>query len=232
MRIAIHAVCAFVMVSANMTLAQISTPAEGDYVINDGVWGTLQVQPRGKFRIETIGANGHTCELDGVIIGGKSTPQKSECQVTFSSDGPDVNVTTNGGGKCVGFCGARSWFEGRYRKPPPSCENKKVQATRKQFQREYQTKNYSAALETIKPVAAQCKQFLYWIDLGWVLNDLALTQFKLGDRASCIRTLQSLAPDAALSDEQITGKFPPADSDMYLPVVHATRTNLKLCSRR
>ena len=64
------------------------------------------------------------------------------------------------------------------------------------------------------------------------MNDLALKQFNLGDRACCIRTLQGLAPDATLSDEEVKGKFPPTDADMYLPVVRATRTNLKLCTKR
>jgi hypothetical protein len=231
-KLAFYAVHAFMLLGANLALAQFSTPAEGEYVISDGAWGTLQVQPRGKFRIETIGANGHICELDGVITNGKSKLEKSACQVSFKADGQNVNVATNESDACRDFCGMRAWFEGLYRKPPPLCVSKSIRASRKKFKEEYVAKNYSAALATIEPVATQCKQFLFWTESGWILNDLALTQFKLGDRAGCIRTLQGLAPDAALSDEEIKGNYPPTDADMYLPVVRATRTNLKLCTKR
>lgn len=228
---AVHIASALLLLSAHVASAQVSTPAVGEYVLNDGTWGTLQVQAGGKFRIESTGANGHVCELGGVIAGGKSRPEGSACQVSFHSDGQKIKVTSNGVDACKDFCGARSWFEGLYQKPPELCVSQKIQAARKQFKKEYQAGNYSVALATIEPVAAQCKPFLYWIQSGWVANDLALTQFKLGDHAGCISTLQGLAPDAALSDGDIRGKFPPADSDMYLPVVRATRTNLKLCRR-
>jgi len=226
------AVYAFVLLSANLASAQLSTPAQGEYVTTDASWGTLEVQARGKFRIETIGSNGHICALDGVITNGKSKLENSACQVSFEAEGKDVNVLLNDHSACRDFCGMRAWFEGLYRKPPPLCVSKNIEASRKKFKKEYVAKNYSAALATIEPVATQCKQFLYWITSGWILNDLALTQFKLGDRAGCIRTLQGLAPDAALSDEEVKGNYPPTDADNYLPVVQATRTNLRLCTKK
>ena len=61
-------------------------------------------------------------------------------------------------------------------------------------------------------------------------NDLALTQFRLGDAAGCLRTLEPLAKDAAKSDAQIRDEMvAPTDVDNWLPVVKAARTNLKLC---
>jgi hypothetical protein len=55
------------------------------------------------------------------------------------------------------------------------------------------------------------------------------TSYALGDRAACLKTLQPLAEDAALSDDGVKENYPPADAEIYLPVVRATRTNLKLC---
>lgn len=225
------AVYALALLGAGLAQAQFSTPAEGEYVTTEAAWGTLEVQASGKFRIETIGANGHICDLEGVITNGKAKMEKSACHLSFKADGQNVNVTTNGSDACRDFCGMRAGFEGLYRKPPALCVSKSVEASRKKFKKEYVARNYSAALAAINPVATQCKQFLHWIDSGWVLNDLALTQLKLGDRAGCIRTLQDLAPDAALSDEEVKGNYPPTDADMYLPVVQATRTNLKLCAK-
>ena len=60
-------------------------------------------------------------------------------------------------------------------------------------------------------------------------NDLAITQYRLGDRAGCLKTLQPLAEDAAKTDAQLKDDFPPSDWDMFRRVVGATRANLKLC---
>jgi hypothetical protein len=226
------AVYALMLLGANLASAQYSTPAEGEYVISDRAWGTLQVQPRGKFKIETIGSNAHTCELDGVILNGKSKLENSTCEVSFKANGQDVEVATNEAAACSNFCGARAWFNGLYKRPPPSCTSKSIAGSRRNFKREYVAKNYAAALVVISPIATQCNQFLHWIDSAWVLNDLALTQFKLGDRAACIKTLQVLAPDAAKSDKEITESYPPSDSEAYLPAVQATRTNLRLCTKK
>jgi hypothetical protein len=54
-KLAACAVYAVLLLGARLALAQASTPAEGEYVISDGAWGTLQVQARGKFAIETVG---------------------------------------------------------------------------------------------------------------------------------------------------------------------------------
>jgi hypothetical protein len=54
----------------------------------------------------------------------------------------------------------------------------------------------------------------------------------LGDFTACQRTLQSLAADAAKTDEALREKYPPSDADSYLPIVKAARTNIKLCEAR
>lgn len=226
------AVYAFVLLGVNAALAQYSTPAEGEYVISDGAWGTLQVQPHGKFKITTVGANAHVCELNGVITNGKSKLDASACEVSFKAAGQDVTVASNEADACKNYCGARAWFEGLYRKPEPLCERKSMANSRKQFKKDYQAKNYGAALSAINPIATRCKEFLHWVDSAWVMNDTALTQFKLGDSAACIRTLQPLAADAAMTDDDIKEKYPPSDADAYLPAVNATRTNLKLCKKK
>jgi hypothetical protein len=225
---------ALIALSAHLApaLAQASSPAEGEYVISDGAWGTLKVQPRGKFSIATTGANAHICEVDGLIVDGKSKIGKSSCQVSFKTEGQDVRVSTNGADACKDFCGMRAWFEGLYRKPEPLCVRKSIAEAKKSFKKSYVAKDYAAALAAIQPIATQCKPYLHWVESAWVRNDLALTQLKLGDRAACIKTLQDLAPDAAKSDKEITESYPPSDSEAYLPVVQATRTNLRLCTRK
>ena len=223
---------AFVLFGASLSIAQFATPDKGEYVISEGAWGNLHVQTDKKFKIETVGGNAHTCELSGVISNGKSTIENSSCEVTFRNKGLDVEVATNGSKDCLMFCGMRAGFAGIYRKPGPLCTSSSISNSKEIFKKRYVAKDYAAALAVISPIATQCKQFLDWIDSAWILNDLALTQFKLGNRADCLKTLEPLRKDAALSEEGIRKVYPPTDADNYLPVVHATRTNLKLCSTR
>jgi len=96
-------------------------------------------------------------------------------------------------------------------------------------QPEHHAQHEAAALTTLAPVLTECDKTLDWISKGWMRNDLALTQYKLGDRAACLQTLAPLAESAGKSDEKIQEEYPPADAEIYLPVVRATRTNLKLC---
>ncbi|SEJ68250.1 MULTISPECIES: hypothetical protein [unclassified Variovorax] len=213
---------------ASIAAAQSATPPAGDYIYERGS-GQLRVKADGHFDITTIGANAHTCALDGAIVRGKARIDETTCVVNFAVDADKVKVTTNGADQCRDSCGARAMFEGTYTRPAPGCTDKAVAGARKTFKRQYDAKNYAAARTTLAPVLSDCDATLDWITQGWIRNDLALTQYKLDDRAACLKTLQPLAEDAALSDDGVKENYPPADAEIFLPVVRATRTNLKLC---
>lgn len=208
--------------------AQTATPAAGEYIYEGGS-GQLRVKADGHFDITTIGANAHTCELDGTMVRGKATLDGTNCVLSFAVDAAKVKVSTNQADQCRDSCGARASFEGTYTRPAPGCTDKAVAATRKNFKRQYDAKSYAAALSTLAPLLSDCDATLDWITKGWIRNDLALTQYRLDDRAACLKTLQPLAADAALGDDGIKDNYPPADAEIFLPVVRATRTNLKLC---
>ncbi len=76
-----------------------------------------------------------------------------------------------------------------------------------------------------------CDKTLSWLNVGWILNDLAITQYHLRRPHDCLKTREPLAPDAALTDEDIRSAYPPADAKNYLPIVEATRTNQMLCRK-
>lgn len=208
--------------------SQATTPPAGDYIYEHGS-GQLRVKADGHFDITTIGANAHTCALDGAIVRGKAKIDDTPCVVNFAVNADKVQVTTNGADQCRDSCGARASFEGTYTRPTPGCTDKAVATSRKTFKRQYDARDYTAAQATLAPVLSDCDGTLDWITKGWIRNDLALTQFKLNDRAACLKTLQPLAEDAALTDDGVKEKYPPADAEIFLPVARATRTNLKLC---
>ncbi|WP_395315854.1 hypothetical protein [Variovorax sp. UC74_104] len=216
------------LLCTGLAAAETATPQAGDYIYEGGS-GSLRVQASGHFDITTIGANAHTCALDGTIARGRSKLDDSGCVVSFAVNADKVEVTTNGSDQCRGYCGMRAAFEGTYIRPIPSCTEKAVAGSRKAFKRQYDAKDYAAAQTTLAPVLSDCDRTLDWITKAWLRNDLALTQYKLNDRAACLRTLQPLAEDAARTDDGIKENYPPADAEIFLPVVRATRTNLKLC---
>lgn len=213
---------------ATAQTAPTATPPAGEYIYQGGS-GALRVKSDGRFDITTIGANAHTCALDGAIVRGKARIDDTSCVVSFAVSADKVQVSTNGSEQCRESCGMRASFDGTYTRPTPGCTDKAVANARKTFKRLYDTRDYAVAQTTLAPVLSDCDKTLDWITKGWIRNDLALTQFKLNDRAACLKTLQPLAEDAARTDDGIKENYPPADAEIFLPVVRATRTNLKLC---
>ena len=216
--------------------AQAETPAPGEYVTERG-WGTLRVSSQAggatTFTIGSIGSNMHTCELEGDILNARASLEVDEgkrCIVDFVTKTDGVEVTGNDA--CRYFCGARASFDGLYLKVPEGCSGRAQSETRERFKRLYDRKKYADARASLEPLLERCGRILGWLDAGWIRNDLALTQHKLGDDRACWQTLEPLAADAAKTDEGIADAFPPADADAYLPIVKATRTNLRLCGAR
>src|SRR2546427_1002004 len=72
-----------------LACAQITTPSAGTYVRKGG-GGDLVVRANGKFHIQTVGANGHTCELEGTITNGRARIANSACAVDFTPAGQRV----------------------------------------------------------------------------------------------------------------------------------------------
>jgi hypothetical protein len=207
--------------------------AAGEYTTERG-WGTLEVSPpsggKAPFTIAAVGSNGHTCELQGDIENARASLEADageRCIVEFAAVSGGVDVTSNEA--CRYYCGARASFDGRYLQPPAGCTGGEQVTTRASFKRLYDQKMYAEARATLEPLLARCGRILSVVDQGWVRNDLALTQHKLGDDRGCRQTLAPLAADAARSDAVIAADLPPADADTYLRIVKATRTNARLC---
>ena len=100
---------------------------------------------------------------------------------------------------------------------------------RREFKKLYDAGDYARAQAALRPVLADCGASMPWLEAGWIRNDLALTQFKLGDPQGCLLTLQPLRADAARSDSDIRAAYPPSDADRYLSILRATRSNAGRC---
>jgi hypothetical protein len=214
----------------------VQTLAPGEYV-SAGGRGVLTLRSdagnRVLFELETVDGNGHTCSLDGEIRGGRTivsdTPDPQACVVRFEARGAGIEVSTNDAESCRSFCGARASFTGRYLRQPAGCDSLARGAAAAEFRQLYDNRDYLGAQQKAGRLLDRCASAMDRIEHGRLLNDLAITQYHLGLHEQCIRTLQPLAADAALSNDILQGGMPPADYDNYLPIVESTRTHLRLC---
>jgi len=206
----------------------------GEYL--DGRGGYLTIKPGSggnlPFTIHTVGMNMHTCDVDGQIGKNgqaivKPDGENTTCTVYFTqkADGIDVSLKK----ECGGFCGARASFDGMFLKPAAGCDRAGVRKARTAFKRLYDKKAYAEARTTLEPVLSRCTKTLDSDEEGWVRNDLAITLLRLGDPATCRKTLEPLAEDAAKTDAKIKEELPPSDAERVVRIARATRTNLKLC---
>jgi hypothetical protein len=211
----------------------------GEYV-TDGGWGVLTLKKgTGEgipFALEAVGANGHVCSLDGEIRNGRAVVSAEEsspqCIASFVVKGQSIEVAGNGAESCHDFCGARAYFEGRYIRVPAGCSSAERARSQETFNRLYKKRKFSEASKALEPLLGRCAKALSWLEDGSVRNDLAITQYHLGRYAECLKTLSSLAEDAAKSEDELRENLPPSDYESFLPIAKAARTNLRLCKSR
>ena len=207
----------------------LAQPAAGDYVSGGG-WSTLRIQKGGKFNIDALGVNGHTCELEGTLKGREGrTADEPVCRIEFTQRGDHWNlgVAERDMEACRNYCGARASFDGEYWAQLPACNGKGLDAVKASFIRQYQAKQFDAAASTLETLFAQCGKRIFQPVEQNLRNDLALAYHHAGKDAECRRVLQPIADWYVPEPTAVT--FAPADEDWGLPLVKKTRFNWKLC---
>jgi hypothetical protein len=210
-------------------------PKPGEYIAEGG-WGRLVVGAADRwgtpFSLESVGANFHICNLEGHIVGGDARLEGDDdeppCVVSFSPVAGGLRVSGDAP-SCRQYCGARAGFDGVYLQPAKGCGDAARRATRSRFKQLYDSKRYTQALVTLSPLPTTCKRTLGALEQGELVNDIAITQYRLGQREACVRTLAPLAENAALSEDEVREGYPPSDAEAWLPIIKAARFNLGLC---
>jgi hypothetical protein len=181
-----------------------------------------------------MGGNGHSCDLEGEIHKGQAILDTFDgagpCKVEFTQRADGVSVLPQAE-SCREFCGMRADFTGIYRKLSSACQSASRARSRERFKALYDRKAFAEAYAILAPLVQECESTLNWLELGWIRNDLAITQYRLKRPADCLTTLEPLAADAKLTDRELNERFPPTDATNYLPIVQAARINLKLCDQ-
>jgi hypothetical protein len=216
--------------------AQGAGPAPGEYIGTHGSGKLNIAAPAGggqKFTLQSYGANGHSCDLDGVIHGRQARVDTEKgmaaCVIDFTAKGADLDVVSKTDDACRFFCGARAAFDGAYLQPPPGCKTVEMKKTRAAFKQAYDKKDYAQARATLAPLLGTCKTILDDFDESRIRNDLAVALYHQGDLAECRKVLEPLRELAAMNDKKIDEGYPPSDADTYKPIARAARTNLRLC---
>ncbi|WP_442782027.1 hypothetical protein [Collimonas fungivorans] len=214
-------------------------PSTGNY-ISEGGWGNLSIRQKNPegivFEIHAFGANAHSCQLEGEIRNGRATLESSEkekpCLIDFQPSSRGVNVVPQTPQECREYCGMRASFDGLYLKPVRGCEDKDRQATEDKFKHLYDSQKYQDARLTIEALLNSCSTTLDRYELGAIRNDLAITQYHLGNFSGCLNTLEPYAEDAAMTTNEALKDYPPADAEAYSGILDSARTNIKLCRRK
>ncbi|HVE53921.1 MAG TPA: hypothetical protein VNB23_11120 [Ramlibacter sp.] len=197
----------------------------GTAYVTEGGAGRLEVQPDGAFALESTGANGHTCNIEGKIVRGRALLEDG-CELTFERRGEALHVARSGPRPeaCRQYCGARAGFDGDYFREPAQCRNPAVKAQRAAFLADYKARRFAAATARFEKLLGECGRFRWWMDEAEVRNDLALAQHRAGRTAECRTTLKPL--ERLLSGE-VT--FPPLEQEWANGVLPGIRFNLGLC---
>lgn len=218
----------------------------GTYILDRGS-GELSIRSdeQGKmtFHIESIGANCHICAVSGVVLGnvgyadGWAEENESKCKISFNTNNNStINVEPLTYDECRGFCGARAGFDGLYRKPPAKCTEQRKKQQQEQFLRLYKSHHYAQAEKILQNQLKQCSNFMNWIEIDEVRNDLALAQYHNGEYQQCLDTLNTTLVANVKNEEELKeGKdgiyLPPCDFDNYIHVAKSTWFNKALCSK-
>lgn len=202
-------------------------PKEGTYVFEGGA-GTL-VLAKGRFTIETVGANAHICTVAGTWKGatGLANDEGERCELAFAATGDVVQVTSSGEA-CRSYCGARAFFDGKYLVPPKGCTGPEVKKARADFKKKYDAKQFAEAVTVLAPLVKTCEGVVDRFDRAWIRNDLAIAQHHAGDDAGCLATLEPLADYRDAPPGEPVG-YEPSYEELHTRLAKATRTNATRC---
>lgn len=205
-----------------------AAPKPGTYVRSGGD-GTL-VLGKGHFKIDTVGGNAHTCELEGEWKGETGTVQDQSlpCAVKFEPGSEGLQVSAVDAGACLAYCGVRARFEGRYLTVPRGCASADVARARSRFKAQYGQKRWVDAAAILSAVLDTCEPVIDHFTVWWMRNDLALAQHHVGDDEACLRTLQPMSRLRDAAEDEV-GMGEPAFAEELQKLARATRTNSKLC---
>ncbi len=204
----------------------------GTYV-TEGAWGNLEVSSSSadspmKFTIDVVGGNGHICNVEGEIRNNQAITE-DKCVIQFEGHSDRVSVTVGKGftDACREYCGARAWFPGDYFPVNPFCS--KSLSIRGDFSLNYKSGKYRKARDLLMKLLSECERFTDWHIQAEIRNDLAITEYHLGDKTACLKALEPIKRTFIDDPAKTYIVFDPVEGDWATGMVKTTRFNWQKC---
>ena len=204
----------------------------GSY-ITEGAEGTLEVSgltpdtPM-KFVIAVVGDNGHVCNVEGEIRNNQATTE-DECIIKFEPHPDRITVIVSDvyTDACRNYCGARAWFPGDYFPVNPFCS--RSLSIRSDFSLNYKSGKFKKARDLLVKLLSECERFTDWHIQTEIRNDLAITEYHLGDKTACLKALDPIKRTFIDDPAKTNIVFDPVEGDWATEMVKTTRFNWKKC---
>lgn len=199
----------------------------GTYITEYG-GGTFVVSPStpstpSKFRIVTWGSNAHNCSGEGEIRDNLAIGD--DCVLKLEPQQNRIKIQLNDG-TCG--CGMNASVEGDFFLEDPYCADANVEKIRNEFSLQYKSSKYQPAKNTLNTLLGKCGRFMDWHLVAEIRNDLAITEFHLGDKAACLKALEPIRE--FVDDPAVTGfRITPVDEVWGGTMLKTTRFNWKKC---
>ena len=227
-------------IPAHATEAELepASTIEAQTFVTERGWGTLIIDSDNYFTLNAMGANGHSCSLEGVLDRATTTaststeglePNEPPCRFALaaSATGFDITVVEANSESCRMFCGARAMFEGSYHKISPACDPANLGRLTsdlmgaKAASTELEAKARTALTDCAVTLAPERKDLL--------TAAVARQRHLAGDNAACQAELAPLAELLAMSEQEISEGYPPTDAEMMLELQGKLRAVAALC---
>ncbi len=230
-------ICVFIMLGVPTHVLSKEALPPGVYE-QQGGRGQLSIfaNARGArfFDLQWVGANGHQCQLAGMVQGmrGRAIGDSpgTACLIDFKLSANRISVSAATQDICRQFCGVRAWFEDDYVLPPSGCAAPAREARRQTALSHLNAHQYPDALAKLTALQSACREFFFWTEADQVRNDLANTQWQLKNMPQCLAALQDSLGAKYPSEDALSAALPPGDFDLYLPIAQTTWHNLKRCA--
>lgn len=223
----------------------VVAPANGHYATQPGS-AELVISFDGaqrRFALDGSSRNGSSCSLSGVIqlgagrvIARTVQPDAPVCQLQLRPEGDGWRTQVLDVAACRQHCGMHSEIAALFLPLPDACRWNMREQTRARFRQHYERRNYEQALQILDGLDAECGGFIDWLEADAIANDRAITQFRLGQPAQCLRTLGKTRVAGFSSLEQLEQlrsrlQLSRLEHQAYLPVAQATLYNRNKCQQ-
>ncbi|MCK6595318.1 MAG: hypothetical protein L6Q37_07545 [Bdellovibrionaceae bacterium] len=205
----------------------------GEYLAKNGR-GTLLVTARKKgqyFKINTYGANGHSCFSEGIAennVNIEKDDLDKTCTITFIEKDDLIQVSTPED-SCQGNCGARASINHDFFKVDDICTSKNKTKKLKLFKKYYSKKTFALAEKTLRTVYDSCRSYMSIFEEMEIINDLAVTYKNLNKKDECLNIIKPFDEQADMSETQIKENYFPAEAETLAPIAKKLKFNRDLC---